>query len=379
MQSLARIRRAHQKSRLGCFECKNRRTKCDEDQPTCSKCVRFGTRCIYPRTKPGDRRQSGQPPTVVEILPCRSLLPAPPVQSATEAQYLHHFLTIAYPSLPLGNDQVWKTEVPLLASLDAVVMSALLGVGATHLACMTSVNSHRTQALVLRGQALCGLRSALFKDTWTRSQVDSAIALVFLLAAQSQYMDDGLFDFMTMIRGSVVVSKFFMTRGHEMSFDLERTVDPPSVPEQIRSSLPALDMHCLEAGRVALDSFLPSLHTEEQLELFQSIRAVFQASKISTQQGFEKFWLALDHGFPSAFVNPDATVRVLQAFLVALRLLLEPVTRYVFTSPNRLYDTREEILAVTMKWALGLVESIAPSMRKYVGWPEAIVASRELR
>ncbi|KAF7718612.1 Fungal Zn(2)-Cys(6) binuclear cluster domain-containing protein [Penicillium ucsense] len=40
-------RRAHKKSRAGCVTCKNRRIKCDENRPTCSKCKKRGVDCLY--------------------------------------------------------------------------------------------------------------------------------------------------------------------------------------------------------------------------------------------------------------------------------------------------------------------------------------------
>ncbi|KAK5657497.1 hypothetical protein OQA88_3069 [Cercophora sp. LCS_1] len=42
-----RIRKAHRKSRYGCANCKIRRVKCDEEKPTCQKCVSYGLGCSY--------------------------------------------------------------------------------------------------------------------------------------------------------------------------------------------------------------------------------------------------------------------------------------------------------------------------------------------
>ncbi|KAK9365292.1 hypothetical protein V1509DRAFT_406653 [Lipomyces kononenkoae] len=44
---LVRKRRAHQKSRSGCTNCKLRRVKCDEGYPECSRCLSFGVLCNY--------------------------------------------------------------------------------------------------------------------------------------------------------------------------------------------------------------------------------------------------------------------------------------------------------------------------------------------
>ncbi|KAI3572650.1 hypothetical protein IWW34DRAFT_708134 [Fusarium oxysporum f. sp. albedinis] len=40
-------RRAHNKSRLGCRVCKQRKVKCDERKPACDRCVTAGRQCSY--------------------------------------------------------------------------------------------------------------------------------------------------------------------------------------------------------------------------------------------------------------------------------------------------------------------------------------------
>lgn len=45
-----RRRRAHQKSRQGCGNCKLRRVKCDETHPRCKRCISFGVSCNYDST-----------------------------------------------------------------------------------------------------------------------------------------------------------------------------------------------------------------------------------------------------------------------------------------------------------------------------------------
>ncbi|KAJ1709234.1 hypothetical protein NYO67_8631 [Aspergillus flavus] len=42
-----RIRKAHRKSRQGCRNCKLRRVKCDEVQPSCQRCTAYGVLCNY--------------------------------------------------------------------------------------------------------------------------------------------------------------------------------------------------------------------------------------------------------------------------------------------------------------------------------------------
>ncbi|KAH7019602.1 hypothetical protein EDB80DRAFT_205187 [Ilyonectria destructans] len=44
----AKLRRAHRKSRKGCWECKRRHIKCDESRPACGNCVVSERSCSFP-------------------------------------------------------------------------------------------------------------------------------------------------------------------------------------------------------------------------------------------------------------------------------------------------------------------------------------------
>ncbi len=52
-----RQRRAHQKSRCGCGNCKLRRVKCDETYPACKRCKSYGVSCNYESTSESDDLQ----------------------------------------------------------------------------------------------------------------------------------------------------------------------------------------------------------------------------------------------------------------------------------------------------------------------------------
>lgn len=132
-------RRSHKKSRGGCFSCKTRKIKvssnvsilsiavsdkqqCQETKPLCENCGLKGLECRYPSdtdqkiirrprctpessrvaVKPGEQRLA---PTL-----------SPPTSfSMDDMRCFHHFLTVAYPHLPLGNDSVWVQEIPVIA------------------------------------------------------------------------------------------------------------------------------------------------------------------------------------------------------------------------------------------------------------------------
>ena len=96
-------RRGHFKSRLGCFNCKKRRVKCNEQRPLCAPCQRLGLRCQYP---PRDNQVSltQQQPTSTGL-------------GLEDLRFHFQFLTVAFPSLPLRGADVWTQCASMIHSV----------------------------------------------------------------------------------------------------------------------------------------------------------------------------------------------------------------------------------------------------------------------
>lgn len=87
-------RRGHFKSRMGCFNCKRRRVKCNELRPHCSPCRRLALDCAYP-------------PTPTPAAASSSLRPNPSMLALEDLRFHHQFLTAAIPPLPLKAEKAW--------------------------------------------------------------------------------------------------------------------------------------------------------------------------------------------------------------------------------------------------------------------------------
>ncbi|KAF2471991.1 uncharacterized protein BDR25DRAFT_342035 [Lindgomyces ingoldianus] len=61
-------RKAHNKTRLGCAQCKKRRIKCDIKHPTCENCLKRGLECSFQLLAPSSRFSASNP--------CQSLVPS---------------------------------------------------------------------------------------------------------------------------------------------------------------------------------------------------------------------------------------------------------------------------------------------------------------
>lgn len=101
-------RKGHTKSRLGCFNCKKRKIKCQETRPMCDNCKKAGMRCAYPKSTPEEI-------SALSSSPINQPQSTPTSFSLTDMQFFHHFLTRAYPHLPVGEDKIWVVDMPKMA------------------------------------------------------------------------------------------------------------------------------------------------------------------------------------------------------------------------------------------------------------------------
>ncbi|EFQ98210.1 hypothetical protein MGYG_01246 [Nannizzia gypsea CBS 118893] len=156
-----KTRRRHQKSRNGCFECKRRRIKCDEEKPACVRCVSGFYKCIYPSTftpaKKNQRDELSVPSSAQGTLspsPSGSsyLERSPSIRSSTEASIVHvtdtpgelsdtdlyhHYLQHTSRTLTYSkqDQSALQIGIPTLALQSKTVFHSVLAASAACLAC----------------------------------------------------------------------------------------------------------------------------------------------------------------------------------------------------------------------------------------------------
>lgn len=83
----------------------------------------------------------------------------------------------------------------------------MLGLAASHLHLLTpSTTSFSPQALSHRVRAISGLNAALSTPCTSRAEADARFAALMALTFQSSYMPDGMLDFLSTVRGCVVLA-----------------------------------------------------------------------------------------------------------------------------------------------------------------------------
>ncbi|KAK4032368.1 hypothetical protein C8A01DRAFT_50819 [Parachaetomium inaequale] len=111
-------RRTHNKSRLGCKNCKTRKAKCDEKKPSCSNCIRHRADCDFSAV---GTPQPGLSPTGLNM---------------TDLELLHNYTTTTYLTLsetPTIREFYRSTVVQVGFDCD-YIMRGVLALSGLHLA-----------------------------------------------------------------------------------------------------------------------------------------------------------------------------------------------------------------------------------------------------
>lgn len=158
-------RRHHKKSRKGCATCKKRRVKCDETHPICKNCENLGLECSF------------------------SVIPAVPYTNGNlnmmDLRLFYHYTTEVFKTIAkagIQTDQIWGTDVPMLAFDYPFLMHAILTFSATHFSRTSKgipenvVTLHRGEALKLLGEEVRNVSPA---------NLDSLVAASILLILDS--------------------------------------------------------------------------------------------------------------------------------------------------------------------------------------------------
>jgi hypothetical protein len=284
-------RRSHKKSRAGCFSCKARKIKCQETRPSCDNCTLKEIPCQYPNGKHTNMRDNG--PLTIARRPQpqpSSLSITSDTFTMTDMRFFHHFLTMAYPHLPLGNEAVWLNEIPKFAQEHEYLMHAMLALGASHLDRISPVAEHSTNAIVHRGHAMAGLSRALVKPEREYGESDAMVATCYALTFQSTYMSDGLLDFITMVRGCALITGKIREDGSPTAFNLQPDWHFKLMEPKLRD-LPVVHQPLLHGGLVALEEVRPLLVTVTDYQFHGALTKVVHGLSRSSREGYTSFIL----------------------------------------------------------------------------------------
>ncbi|KAH7203069.1 uncharacterized protein BKA55DRAFT_531232 [Fusarium redolens] len=368
-------RKGHTKSRAGCTNCKKRKVKCDEVIPECGPCRRLGLGCEYSRAG----RDAVAVTRAAPPAPTRAL-PAPGTFSMADLRFFQHFLVCAYPPLPIGGWSVWQLVSQMSHEQHDFLAHAMLGLGASHLSVLGPTR-YVQDALQHRVVAIKRLNEFLARGQHSVSDAVAAFAAILVLTYQAAHMPDGLYDFLTMMRGCFLVGPMI---GEEFRSSVFQTIEREWYVERAVELVTPEAHHFHERGLA--DGFCASL---EQLgRLLQSVAEVEYLAlmrRIASSVGDDLAESYRQHTFLyeklghltaneyASFVNPGNHVsRLIIMHMLVLdcimagRLEGSDEKRRPVTATLHDYDSRNIMVCV---WVGNIYANLPRELRQYAEWP----------
>ena len=257
------------------------------------------------------------------------------------------------------------------------LLSAILALGGTHLSRLLPESNYATEAMVDRGRAIEGLNQALNKTNRTFGESDAMLAVCYALTFQSSYMDDGLQDFITMVRGCALVTGKVKSDGVPTAFNIENDTHYRIMSRRLHQ-LPHIDSDILVEAVLALNDVRHLLEHPIDLDFHAAILNTIGALQISSAEGYIQFTLiyrffyAMSHEDFAYFINShNLAIQLLLAYFLATQFIMAPLAQYEW--PDHAPKVGAEVLLGTIQWAEKIFEKISPLWESYLEWPKKIV------
>ncbi|KAL5083394.1 hypothetical protein Trisim1_001498 [Trichoderma cf. simile WF8] len=295
-------RRGHTKSRRGCYNCKRRRIKCQETHPACGHCLKTGLKCEYPASP----QITHQPHNQI------------PLFSLQDMRCFQYFLTQCYPHHPLKQEEIWTHEIPSIAHNHEFLMHAILGYAASEL--MHADSNLAPVAMGHRIKAIKAIKKRLTEtskmDT-TYEEANALVATCFALTFQSVSLEDGLAEYMTFIRGIVIVGMQMMFKSIKPLFSNLFESNNDDVLAPLMEGLPLIQKGWAETAVESITNLGPLCTHQVEIEYHEKLMTIashlltnsFEAYKANSRQ--YAWWMLLPHASFQELINSKNQVIIL--------------------------------------------------------------------
>jgi hypothetical protein len=356
-------RRGHTKSRRGCYNCKRRRIKCQETRPACGHCTKTGLKCEYPSAP----QITHQPHNQV------------PLFSLQDMRFFQHFLTQCYPHHPLKQEDVWTHEIPCIAHNHEYLMHAILGFSASELmrndpSLLSSAMNHRIKAI----RAIKKRLGETAKSSMDYEEANAMVATCYALTFQSVSLEDGLAEYLTFIRGIMIVGMQMMFRGIKPIFGNTMEPEQDALLEPLMQGLPLIQKGYTDSAVEALTNLKPLCKEDVEVEYHQHLMTIVEKFYVNSWDAYKAYtaqygwWMLLPHETFQALINPDNQVMMLlHSHWISINEIMTPISgqeRNV-SDKSRSEEGKTDTDPGFARWLKYLNASIDMEHQAYNQWP----------
>ncbi|KAK8133958.1 hypothetical protein PG984_005970 [Apiospora sp. TS-2023a] len=366
-------RKGHTKSRRGCYNCKKRRIKCQETQPSCGHCIKAGLNCEYPAVP----QITHQPQHQI------------PLFSLQDMRFFQHFLLNCVPHHPLGNEAIWTHEMACLSQnltqhssllvQHEYLMHAMLGLAASDLlgqdaTLLPFAMAHRVKAIKAIQKTLDDVVPN--KDN-TFEAGNALMATCFALTFQSVLLDDGMAEFMTFCRGVVLVAIQMYCKGARFLFTNWVGKDEMALLQPLMEMVPPIRKDWVDAARAGVRALQPLCIHPVEVEYHKLLVDMAEALYTSPFRGYQiickhyGWWLQMPHERFQYLVDPANPVcGLLATHWIAIKQIMAPVTEKEHLVNPREKTARDGHTDLgTVRWLKYLNRQLPLAYRDYNWWP----------
>ncbi|KAK4454991.1 hypothetical protein QBC34DRAFT_289273 [Podospora aff. communis PSN243] len=362
-------RRGHTKSRRGCFNCKRRRIKCQETRPACGHCTKTGLKCEYPAI-----------PLVVHQ-PQHQI----PLFSLQDMRFFQHFLMQCYPHHPLGAEHLWTHEIPCLSQKYDYLMHSILGYSASQL--LSTDPSLIEPAMAHRLKAIKAVKKALAEAPRSENAFEEGNALMatcFALTFQSVWLDDGMVEYMTFVRGIVIVAIQMYIKGSKLLFG-EYLGEAPA--ELLKPHLegvglvPRVWVDAAVEGIKGLEGLVRVPGREVEAGYWEKVLDMAEKLYVGAYDAYQAlrqhyaWWMMLPHGDFQRVIDPSNQVGILLAtHWISVKQIMATITEMEHKCRAKEPEKKGQVDENDAwngigKWLRFLNRGVDAEHRRYNAWP----------
>ncbi|KIM93617.1 hypothetical protein OIDMADRAFT_173188 [Oidiodendron maius Zn] len=365
------LRKGHTKSRRGCHSCKRRRVKCPENRPACTQCTRRRLKCEWPELYISQAeevivKKSPTIPRQIELLP--------PVFKMQDFRLFHHFINDAYPIEPIGNESIWTHEIPSIAHNYNYLLHAMLALSASDIE--ASSNEHSLElaqsAIFHRILAIKYFNRALSARLHTFEERNAILATCFILLYQSKLIDEGLSEYLTFVRGCVLIPLQMTSKDLKLLFQNLLSDEGIEKTRPYLQDLQAVDLKSMDAAYASLEGLRPLCEREVEKRMHERLLDLVRCFYLSSCDGYIA-WLKgsvffschITHAEFLALIDPSNVAgQLLLSHLVAVQTLISPIKPM-----ERAGRKNSHFINGMARWLEVAHAKVDPSMRGYFEWP----------
>lgn len=165
-------------------------------------------------------------------------------------------------------------------------MHAILGFAASQLivtdpSVIASAMNHRIKAI----RAIKKRLSDTAKTSISYKEANAMVATCFALTFQSVSLDDGLAEFMTFIRGIMIVGMQMMFRGIKPVFDNMMEQQQDSILEPLMQGLPLIEKGWTDSAKEAVLNLKPLCLTPLEIDYYEQLVVIVEKLYVSSWEG----------------------------------------------------------------------------------------------